>query len=316
LIVETDTDMVLWCLLLPVTLALVAAEPRGLEFLMGKMTNDHTASPRTNAVVPESSMLVRASDAPDLNTAHPLHGTGYDGGQASLPVEFSQARRNGAVPEIALGTVSCEMDPLLVGSFNYSDCSSAMTTSSAMGCPSSGFLQYTDDCHMYAEMKYDNLVIPVTIWYTGVVVPAQKPDSAVTAKCVEHVVTGSSVAASVAGQSPGSISDRCPSLSDDHNTLTIRLGFGGVEAENELIWTREVTSRDPAYMETKCQTEIPPTCDLSYAKALQSVEDRDEKKPDMLTDLGERIGTVVGHISNAVQKTVAKYFDDVDRVNR
>ena len=95
--------MALWCLLLlPVTLALVAAEPRGLEFLMGKMTNDHTASPRTNAVVPESSMLVRASDAPDLNTAHPLHGTGYDGGQASLPVEFSQARRNGAVPEVHL----------------------------------------------------------------------------------------------------------------------------------------------------------------------------------------------------------------------
>ena len=209
------------------------------------------------------------------------------------------------------------MDPLLVGSFNYSDCSSAMATSSAMGCPSSGFLQYTDDCHMYAEMKYvighPVSLTFVTIWYTGVVVPAQKPDSAVTAKCVEHVVTGSSPAANVAGQSPGSISDRCPSLSDDHNTLTIRLGFGGVEAEKELIWTREVTSRDPAYMKTKCKADH---CDLSYAKALQSVEDRDEKKPDMLTDLGERIGTVVGHISNAVQKTVAKYFDDVDRVNR
>jgi len=65
--------------LLLVALALVAAEPRGLEFLMGKMTNDHTASPRTNAVVPESSMLVQA---PDLNTAHPLPGTGYDGGKA------------------------------------------------------------------------------------------------------------------------------------------------------------------------------------------------------------------------------------------
>ena len=74
-----------------------------------------------------------------------------------------------------------------------------------------------------------------------------------------------------------------------------------------------MTSRDPAYMKTKCKADH---CDLSYAKALQSVEDRDEKKPDMLTDLGERIGTVVGHISNAVQKTVAKYFDDVDRVNR
>ena len=195
------------------------------------------------------------------------------------------------------------MDPLLVGSFNYSDCSSAMATSSAMGCPSSGFLQYTDDCHMYAEMKYDNLVIPVTIWYTGVVVPAQKPDSAVTAKCVEHVVTGSSVAASVAGQSPGSISDRCPSLSDDHSTLTIRLGFGGVEAEKELIWTREVTSRDPAYMKTKCKADH---CDLSYAKALQSVADRDANEsgaqPDILKDLGERIDIVVGHISKQLKQ--------------
>ena len=71
--------MALWCLLLLVALALVAAEPRGLEFLMGEMTNDHTASSRTNAVVPESSMLVQA---PDLNTAHPLPGTGYDGGKA------------------------------------------------------------------------------------------------------------------------------------------------------------------------------------------------------------------------------------------
>ena len=68
--------------MLLVALALVAADPRGLEFLMGKMTNDHTASPRTNAVVPESSMLVQASAQADLNTAHPLPDTGYDGGKA------------------------------------------------------------------------------------------------------------------------------------------------------------------------------------------------------------------------------------------
>ena len=197
------------------------------------------------------------------------------------------------------------MDPLLVATFNYSDCSGAMAKD--VGCPSSGFIQYTNDCHMYAEMKFvignpDSWSF-VTIWYTGVVVPAQKPVSAVTAKCIEHVVTGSSAASVPFGKHPGSISDRCPSLSDDHSTPTIRLGFGGVEAEKELIWTREVTSRDPTYMKTKCKADH---CDLSYAKALQSVADRDANEsgaqPDILKDLRERIGTVVGHISKQLKQ--------------
>jgi len=123
---------------------------------------------------------------------------------------------------------------------------------------------------MYAEMKY----AIGTIWYTGVVVPAQKPDSAVAAKCIEHVVTGSSDAAKLAGILPGSINDRCPLLSDNENTLTIHLGFEGAEAENQLIWTREQTSRDPAFMNSKCEQGH---CNLSYTDAVQSVEHEQEQ---------------------------------------
>merc|ERR1712166_862384 len=99
-------------------------------------------------------------------------------------VEFTQAQRgpDQLVPETALEMASCEMDPSLVASFSYTSCEGTLP------CPTSGFIQYTADCHMYAEMKY----AIGTIWYTGVVVPAQKPDSAVAAKCIEHVVTGSS----------------------------------------------------------------------------------------------------------------------------
>ena len=169
----------------------------------------------------------------------------------------------------AVNDERCDMPPWLIRAWNYTGCNQ---TAAGLLCPRGGFLQYSADCRMYAELYWPYgpwLWTPFQPWHTqfyqGLVVPAPGE-----AGCVDHVVTDAShdVMNAVTAIRPGAINNRCPYLSEqDPNVLLIRVTDTTPWGWN-MEWRRHVGHEIPELYDFTCGW-----CDLSFADAVTWVRE-------------------------------------------